>query len=71
MQFVEINDMNWETFIQLKPKDEQDNYLRTNIALHSLAKAYVMRDKPDRSIPFAIENEGELVGAFLLRDWNQ
>ena len=71
MEFVEVTDKNWESVIQLKPKNEQAGFLRTNIAIHSLAKAYVTRDKPDRSIPFAIENEGELVGAFLFRDYKR
>lgn len=71
MQFIEITSENWEEVIQLKPKDEQAPYLRTDIALHSLAKCYVRRDRPDRFIPYAIEQDGQLIGSFLLRSYGR
>lgn len=71
MQFIEITEENWEEIIQLKPRDEQAPYLRTDIALHSLARCYVGRDRPDRFLPYAIQQEGEYIGAFLLRSYGR
>ena len=71
MQFVEITAENWETVIQLKPRDEQAPYLRTDIALHSLARCYVQGRCPDRFIPYAIQENGQYVGAFLFRNYGR
>ncbi len=69
MKFVEITNENWEEVIRLRPKVEQNDCLRTDIALHSLARAYVQKDRPDRLIPYAIEENGQLIGMFLLRNY--
>lgn len=71
MHFIEITGENWEEIIQLKPKDEQAPFLRTDIALHSLARCYVGRDRPDNFIPFAIQLDGKYIGSFLLRSYGR
>lgn len=71
MEFIEITEDNWEAVVKLKPKDEQASYLRPDIAMHSLARSYVQRNKPDRLIPFAIQENGQLVGSFLIRSYGR
>lgn len=71
MQFIEITEENWEEIIQLKPKDEQAPYLRTDIALHSLARCYVGRNRLDNFIPYAIQQDGQYIGSFLLRSYGR
>jgi len=69
MEFIEITSDNWESVVCLKPKDEQADCLRTDIAMHSLARCYVQPDTPDKFIPYAIEVDGTFVGAFLFRNY--
>jgi len=71
MEFIEITEENWKAVVELKPKAEQALYLRTDIAMHSLARSYVQRDRPDRLIPYAIQENGQLVGAFLIRSYGR
>jgi len=71
MDFIEITEENWQEIVKLKPKDEQAPYLRPDIAMHSLARCYVQKDKPDRHIPFAIQENGRPVGAFLIRSYGR
>ena len=68
MRFVEITKDNWEAAIKLRPKRTQYRHLRGDVALHSLAKCYVM---PGRYVPFLIEDDGRAVGCFRLRDYGR
>lgn len=71
IELKQINYDNWIECIELEVKDEQRQFVNPNI--FSLAEAYVHSDASKkeaeeyyRCIPFAIYNEGKMIGFTML-----
>ena len=71
IELKQINHDNWIECIELEVKDEQRQFVNPNI--FSLAEAYVHSDASKkeaeeyyRCIPFAIYNEGKMIGFTML-----
>ena len=69
MEFVLITEKNWQTAIQLKPLSHQSHLLPENVVMHSMARAFVTREKRDCYLPYLILHEGKPIGAFLFRNY--
>lgn len=71
MTFIEITRDNWLDAIQLEVKPTQYRFMRREVVLYSLAKAYVSR--PGEYTPYVIEEDGQLdgqlVGSIRIRNY--
>ena len=65
VEFKEITEDNFEKVLKLKISDEQDKKRFVAPNVRSLADAYLYRNAGD-VFPFAVEDEGEVVGFILL-----
>lgn len=65
VEFKEITEENFEKVLKLKISDEQDKKRFVAPNVRSLADAYLYRNAGD-VFPFAVEDEGEVVGFILL-----
>lgn len=61
--FEAINEDNFAAVVQLKPREDQADYVAPNV--YSLAQAYVYREEGD-VFPYALTCHGEVVGFLLL-----
>lgn len=67
IEFVQINEENFEKVIQLKVSENQSKFVAPNV--RSLADCYLYRNNQD-VFPYAIQEEGNVVG-FLLLDTDE
>ena len=67
IEFVTVNETNFEAVICLEVSESQRKYVAPNV--RSLAECYLYRKNED-VFPYAIQHEGTVVG-FLLLDYDQ
>ena len=68
IRFVEVTKANFPDAIQLRPKRAQYRFVRRDVVLYSLGKAY-LATRPDEAMPYLIEKNDRLVGAIRLRNY--
>ena len=66
VQFVSINEDNFEKVVQLKVKESQSKFVAANV--RSMADCYLYRDN-NEVFPYAIQDNEKVIG-FLLLDTN-
>ena len=70
MQFVDITKNNFQQAIQLRPKQIQYKFVRREVVLYNLGRAYTASRSQD-AMPFVIEDDGTLVGGIRLRNYGR